>query len=161
MIRILNLPAALFAALTTASMLTPLHAGEPVKVNWSQLCTLSQGHELSLTTDSGEVVQGSCIGIDVDGVSVKTRDARVIRVARQTLRRIQYERARGHQLRSLGRMMHAGLSEGTKMVFSPAAPIGLAAVPSVIAWGAVSAPFCVIGDLHERRTTKAREIVIK
>jgi hypothetical protein len=36
------------------------------------------------------------------------------------------------------------------MVLSPWAPIGLAAVPVLLAWDAVAAPFCLIGDLTHR-----------
>jgi hypothetical protein len=52
-----------------------------------------------------------------------------------------------HRLKSLGKGMKHGMHDGVKMTFSPLAPIGLVVIPGTLAWGAVAAPFCILGDL--------------
>jgi len=90
----------------------------------------------------------TCVGIDVDEIAVKTKDQRGVKIARSTLSRIRIHRTRGNALASLGKGMLAGLRHGHEWPFSPAAPLGLVVVPDTLAWGAVAAPFCLLGDLQ-------------
>jgi hypothetical protein len=125
----------------------PLTAGDLPKVDWSNVCNSSRGHDLLLTTADGSKVEGACVSVDVSEVSIRTSDHKVVRIARSTLTKIQMQRQRGHQLRSLGRGMHHALRDGLGALFSPYAPAGLVMVPATLAWGAISTPFCILGDI--------------
>ncbi len=89
--------------------------------------------------------------IGVDEISVNTKDRGVVKVARSALSRIDMHlhisSHRGHELRALGHGVHVGLSHGFGWLLSPAAPLGIVTIPATLAWGAVSAPFCAIGDV--------------
>jgi hypothetical protein len=147
----------ILAALTFSSL--ALHAADAIETKWTDLCGVSSGHELTITTAGGETVHGYCISLDVDGMRVRTQDGKVKRIARTTLARLEMSRQKGHQLSSLGKGMHNGLKFGFDSLFSPVAPVGLVAIPGTLAWGAVSAPFCILGDLNERLAGK-REIKV-
>ena len=126
---------------------------EPVSVPWNKVCSVAGERELSLTTQGGETVQGVCMKINVDEIAVvTTKDHRVVKIARSALVRIRLHRAsaNGHAMAALGRGMLTGLRSGFGWLFSPAAPLGIVVVPGTLAWGAVAAPFCLIGDLHYR-----------
>jgi len=128
-------------------------AAGPVEVQWNQVCRVAGNRELSITTQSGETVLGYCTAINVNEISITTKDQRVIKIARSALARIRAVRpinTKGHALASLGKGMHEGLRTGFGYLFSPAAPLGLVMVPGTLAWGAVAAPFCLIGDLAHR-----------
>jgi hypothetical protein len=128
----------------------PLHAADTVEANWNQVCRVSRGRELLLTTATGDQVRGYCFPVDVDGLGVKTKTGQVTRIARTALTRIEMRSSRGHQLHSLGKAIQDGLKFGVKALFSPLAPVGLVTLPGTLAWGAFAAPFCVLGDLEER-----------
>jgi hypothetical protein len=123
---------------------------EPVSVPWNKVCALAGARELSITTQGGETVQGVCMSINVDEIAVSTQDHRVVKIARSTLARIRVRRtsAKGHELASLGKGTHEGLRTGFAWLLSPAAPLGIVVVPGTLAWGAIAAPFCLVGDLH-------------
>ena len=123
---------------------------EPISVPWHRVCSVAGERELSITTQGGETVQGVCMKINVDEIAVTTKDHRVVKIARSALARIRVQRAstNGHAMAALGRGMLTGLRSGFGWLFSPAAPLGILVVPGTLAWGAVAAPFCLVGDLH-------------
>jgi hypothetical protein len=140
-----NLVAALLAAISL-----PLAASaneRPIEVPWQQVCNTSYGQQLILTTETGETIQGYCVSIDVNKIGVRTPDQRVVQIARSTLSKLEMKRPRTHQLASLGKGVRHELHEGVKILFSPMAPGGLILIPGTLAWGAVAAPFCILGDL--------------
>ncbi len=100
-----------------------------------------------VTTANGDKIEGTCVSVNVDEIAVTTRDHKVVKIARQTLAKLQLQRKKGHQLRALRNGMHTGLQSGFDAIFSPYAPAGLVMVPATLAWGAVAAPFCLLGDL--------------
>jgi len=126
----------------------PLFAAEPAETNWADVCAVARGRELILKIGNGETVYGYCSTISVDAISVVTNDRRIVKVARTALSRIQMRREKGRQLRSLGRGMRTGLLYGSDQLLSPNAISGLVTLPAILAWGAVSAPFCLLGDLR-------------
>jgi hypothetical protein len=146
-IRFLTLPAAIAWAL-------PLHAAGPTEVPWNEVCRVAAARELVITTANGDTVDGYCVSISVDEMAINTRNRGVVKVARKALSRIQMHRSKGHQLSSLGKAMHKGLNYGFDGLLSPYAPLGIVAVPSILAWGAVAAPFCLLGDLKDKVTGK-------
>jgi len=128
----------------------PLLAANPIETQWNQVCRVADGREMIVTTASGETVQGYCISVDVDGVGIRTRDGQIKHVARTALARLRVHGARGHQLSSLGKGVHDGLKFGVDALLSPEAVLGAVAIPATLAWGAVSTPFCILGDLRDK-----------
>jgi hypothetical protein len=118
-----------------------------MQIQWSEVCKVTQNHELSIKTVNGDNVTGYCLSVDVDEISVRTRDGKIQRLARTALKRMRMQPAQSSQLRGLGKFMHDGLRDGFGLLFSPLAPAGMVLVPGTIAWGAVSAPFCALADL--------------
>jgi len=137
------LPAAIFWAF-------PAWAADSVTVHWDDVCRTSHGHQLELETTNGNVVSGYCMSIGVDEIAITTKDQKVVKLARKSLSRIQMHRAKGSQLRSLGRGLHKTLADGVGLLFSPLAPAGIVLIPGTLAWGAVAAPFCLLGDLQAK-----------
>jgi hypothetical protein len=97
-------------------------------------------------------VDGYRLSINVDQIAVTAENRRVVKIAHAALSRIEMSRSRNthQQLRSLGRGMRTGLRQGTDWLLSPYAPLGLVVVPGTLAWGAVAAPFCLVGDLKNK-----------
>jgi hypothetical protein len=54
-----------------------------------------------------------------------------------------------HHLADLGNSMSKSFRRGFGWLFSPAAPLGLLTIPATVAWGAMAAPFCLLGDLGD------------
>jgi len=127
-------------------------AGNAVSVQWNQVCRVAHDRELSITTQNGETVQGYCNRINVDEIAVITKDQRAVNIARSALAHVRVRRAntKGHQLVSLGKGMRAGLKTGLEWLLTPAAPAAIVLSPGTLAWGAASAPFCIIGDLSNK-----------
>src|SRR5580700_3514563 len=145
-LRFLTLSAALAGAF-------PMHAADDVHTRWNDLCRVAGGHQLNVTTSDGQTVSGSCSSTDADGLSL-TANQRIVKIARSTLTRIQmYQPGNGHHLADLGNGMSKSFRQGFGWLFSPAAPLGLITIPATVAWGAVSAPFCLLGDLGDNGPT--------
>jgi hypothetical protein len=130
----------------------PLFAADSIETQWSDVCKLAGKHQLSLTTVDGDTVDGYCIKINADEIAVTTFDRRTIRIARTALSRLQLHRTKGHQLASLGKGVRSGLRQGADWLLSPRAILGVVTVPATLAWGATSAPFCILGDLVDKLT---------
>jgi hypothetical protein len=129
----------------------PLHASDQIEVKWTEVCKVVDGHSLTITTVNGDTVDGYCLSIDVDQIVVTAKDQKVVKIARAALSRIQMSRSKKtHQLSSLRHGMGVGLRQGFDWLLSPYAPLGLVVVPGTVAWGAVAAPFCLIGDLKDK-----------
>ena len=135
-------------AMTFSSL--PLYAADSKEVQWNQICREAHGRELLVTTADGDLVKGYCVSIDANNIAVKTKDRGVVKVARKTLSKLEMERSKGHQLRTLHKGVHKGLKYGFDSLLSPMAPVGAVVLPATLAWGAVSAPFCLLGDLREK-----------
>lgn len=134
----------LSAALTCT---LPMHAADDIHTRWTDLCHVAGTRQLNVTTSDGKTVRGACTSIDANEVSLSANQ-RVVKIARSTLTRIQmYQPGSGHHLADLGDGMHKSFRKGFGWLFSPAAPLGLVSIPATVAWGAVSAPFCLLGDL--------------
>jgi hypothetical protein len=123
---------------------------DDLEVHWNQVCHVAGGRELVVTTASGEKVEGYCVAVDVDQITVTTDDQRVVKIARSALSRLAMYRSKGHQVRTLRRGVHKGLVEGVNELFSPLAIGGIAMIPGTLVWGAVSLPFCLLGDLKAK-----------
>ena len=128
--------------------LAPLRAAD-LQAHWSDLCRVAGAHQLNVTTSDGKTVSGSCTSTQGDALAL-TSNQRVILIARSTLSRIQmYQPGSGHHLADLGSGMSKSFKRGFGWLFSPAAVLGLVTVPATVAWGAVAAPFCLLGDMAE------------
>jgi len=149
----------ILTVLTMAISLVPLYAADSIDVPWTQVCRKAGDHELLIRTAKGETIQGYCISLDVNAVSITTSDHKLVKVARNNIDRLLMS-PRGHQLRSLGKGVRSGLSYGFNALLSPSAPLGAIAIPGTLVWGAVSVPFCMLGDL-KASLTRNKEIRIK
>ena len=101
--------------------------------------------------------------VRVDEIALRTKDGKVVKLARTALSRIEMLPMNSSQLRALGNFMHGGLREGVHALFSPLAAVGMVMIPATIAMGAVSAPFCAVADLNKKVRGKkefAREIKV-
>jgi hypothetical protein len=136
----------------------PLYAGDTIDIPWNQLCRQANFHELAVTTTTGETVEGYCMMIDVNQVSVNV-NGNPVKIARASIVRLLMT-SRRHNLKSLGKGVRDGLRYGFDPLLSPSALAGAMAIPSTLVWGAVSAPFCVLGDLRAKLSHN-KEIRIK
>jgi hypothetical protein len=151
----------LLAALPiVAALASPLRAADPIQTQWHNLCRVSQGHSLQITTSTGEIVEGVCVAINVDEVSIRTVDNRIVKIGRRAYSRILLAANDRHPLRSLGKGMKKGFRDGFNMLLSPMAPAGIVVLPVTVAWGAVSAPFCALGEL-KGKFAKSQEIEVR
>lgn len=123
----------------------PLHAADSITVNWNQIC--QKAGDLIATTVTGETVAGFCVGVTVNEISIQTPDRRIVKVARDKVAQLITRRPKGHQLRSLAHNVRTGLRDGFHALFTTDAVVGIVEIPGTLAWGAISAPFCLIGDL--------------
>jgi hypothetical protein len=136
----------LFSAALAATL--PLYAADDLHAHWNELCRVASGHQLNVTTTDGSTVSGACNSVQGDELSL-TANRRIVKIARTTLTRIQMYQPGNHHLADLGTGMSKSFGRGFGWLFSPAAPLGLIAIPATIAWGAVAAPFCLLGDMGD------------
>jgi hypothetical protein len=135
-------------AILSAILLVPLAAADTVDVPWQQICYKALNHEMVITTASGDSLEGYCSSVDAAGVSL-TIKGKVVRVMRGSVSRLMIYTPR-HRLRALGHEMMQSLRTGFAALLTPSGPVALASIPATLAWGAVSAPFCILGDLVGR-----------
>ena len=124
----------------------PAYSAEPVEVHWNDFCRVTEGRQLEITTDTGDTITGYCIRINADEVQVRQR-AKIAKLGRKALAQITVDRSEGRQLQKLSHGIRTGLRNGFKWLLSPQAIEGIVTIPATLAWGAISAPFCAIGDL--------------
>jgi hypothetical protein len=141
-----------FLAVGVWAAVTPLHAAD-IQARWENLCRVAGTRQLNVTTTDGKTESGVCTATSGDELSLKANQ-RIVRIARSTLTRIQmYTPGNGHHLADLGNGMAKSFKTGFGLLFSPAAPLGLIAIPATVAWGAVAAPFCLLGDMGSNGPT--------
>ena len=136
--------AILFAFSAPAQSPTPT---PETPVEWPNLCANVAKELLVVTTESGDTIQGYCVFVQHDELTVRTVDGKIVKIARGTLKKVLALTVPEHRLKALGKGMKQGLREGVKMTFSPLAPVGLVVIPGTLAWGAAATPFCILGDL--------------
>lgn len=140
-------------ALTAIALAMPpssLFASNEVQVPWNRVCAAARGRELAITTSDGATVAGYCLAIDVKEITIQTADNRIVKVGRAVLSRLSFHPYKGHQLQALRRGVHTGLKEGSGNLLSVAALWGIVEIPATLAWGAVTLPFCALGDLRSK-----------
>jgi hypothetical protein len=137
-----------------------LRAAAPAEVKWSQLCQEAAGDHVAITTASGETIDGYCLSINVEEVSIRTDDNRIVKVARTALSRVHiHPKFQRHQLATLRQGVRKGLHDGFDLLFSPYAPAGAVLLPATLVWGAVVTPFCALGEL-KNKLEEGREIKV-
>ena len=137
-----------FASFTAVLLCSPLLRADTTPLPWNGVCQASRDHRLTITTNNGETVEGYCTAINVDEITL-TKNQRVVKIARNSISRLQMHRTKGHQFAALWRHVGHGLQDGTTLLFSAFAPVGMVMVPGSLAWGAVASPFCLIGDFAD------------
>ncbi len=152
-----------FAGFALIAQSSSLRAADPIQVPWQQVCRAAQGNQLMLTTADGKTVDGYCVAVSVDEVSVRTKDQSVVKIARATLSRLEMHRPNsGHQLSALGEPVPSGYAPSKNWTgsFHRMHLLGIVTIPPTLAWGAVSVPFCALGDLRDK-LAGAREIQVR
>jgi len=72
----------LLSLATALALAAPsLPAADTKEVAWNQVCRETTGHELELTTATGETVSGYCVGVSVNEIGIRTGDAKVVKIA--------------------------------------------------------------------------------
>jgi hypothetical protein len=137
-------------ALALAMLPSFLLASDDTQVQWNGICSAARGRELSITTSEGAIVTGYCASIDVKEITVRTPDNRMVKVGRAALSRLSFHQYKGHQLQALRHGVHKGLKDGSDNLLSVAALWGIVEIPTTLAWGAVTLPFCALGDLRSK-----------
>jgi hypothetical protein len=139
--------------LAVGALTIPLRAAD-VPARWENLCRVAGGRQLNVTTSDGKTVSGTCSATPGDEL-VLTVNQKAVNIARSTLARIEmYDPGNGHHLADLGNGMSKSFRQGFGWLFSPAAPLGLITIPATVAWGAVAAPFCLLGDMGDNGPVK-------
>lgn len=143
-----SLATAAFALLALNAASGPMLA-DTVDVPWNKVCQTARNQQMRITTSTGETVEGYCISIGVDELTVRTRDNQAVRIAKSALSRIVVPKER--QLEALGRGMQRSIQFGLKALPTPYGPLVVPVIPATIAYGAAAAPFCAVGDLLAKR----------
>lgn len=159
--RKLTLTTLRFALLSAAlACSVPASAADAVEAHWTEVCSVAGGNVVHISTSDGAMLEGYCVAVGVDEISIRTKDRGVVKVARSALSRISMALQasdRGHELRALRRDMKSALKAEIGWVFSPHALGGLVSLPATLAWGAVATPFCAIADLEDKITGDSRK----
>jgi hypothetical protein len=142
--------ASTLTAVALAMPTSSLFASEKTQVPWSGICAAARGRELAIITSDGTTVSGYCAAIDVKEITIRTPDNRMVKVGRAVLSRLSFHQYKGHQLQTLRHGVHKGLQEGADHLLSVAALWGIIEIPATLAWGAVTLPFCALGDLRSK-----------
>ncbi|MEI7516774.1 MAG: hypothetical protein WCK81_15415, partial [Betaproteobacteria bacterium] len=100
-----------------------------------------------VTTTDGQQINGYCFRVNADTLALKTLDKHTVTIARKAIAGMRLRTKRGRQVAALGKGVRAGVHQGHIWLFSPHAIAGLIAIPSTLAWGAMSLPFCILGDI--------------
>lgn len=118
-----------------------VHAHEPIKVPWDQLCQRTAPHEIGIKTITGKTVYGYCVQVDANIVETNDDLDRRFSVNRSEVTRIVMYPTR-HYLRNwavaVGDWLKLGFHSG----------IGLVVIPATVVVGAVAAPYCAVVDLR-------------
>ena len=98
-------------------------------VEWPNLCSSAARELLVVTTESGDTVEGYCVFVQHDELTLRTADGKVVKIARGTLRNVLALTVPEHRLKALRKGMKEGFREGWKMTFSPLAPLWFSGDP--------------------------------
>jgi hypothetical protein len=122
-----------------------------VKTKFRDICREAGVHQLTVVTSTGERIHGFCVSSRADTLQLSSSDPTkpVVSIARAAIAKLQVIPS-GDNLNRLGKTSGRSMRFGLRALFSPFAPVGAVVVPVVAAYTAFSAPFCAIGDLHDR-----------
>ena len=115
---------------------------------WVEVCRTADNHSVTVKTKNHGSVTGACSNVDETQIQLFTHERGLLTISRRDVTAI-YKRVQttNHQLATLKQDVGQQFHQDFRWLFSPAAPLGLVAVPITAVWGAVAAPFCWIGDL--------------
>ena len=134
----------IFAALAGSAT---LRAQDSVQLPLEQVCNYARSRTIQVKTATGETVEGVCFSVSVDEIQVKTQNG-LMKVARSQLSRVSVvEMPRRQHLARLGKHVKQGIDGSAKMIPTEAGIVGIIGVPMTLAYGAVAAPFCLLGDI--------------
>jgi hypothetical protein len=146
------------ALLIAGTMLS--HAAEPLRTSWNNLCHAANHHQIRVTTQADETVDGNCYSVRPNDVTIGFGRNQTRQILRQDVKSIQLFRVSRHQVRSMADNALETLYFGVSSLASPAAPAAFVVVPGTIAWAAAATPFCIVGDLISL-AVGPREVIIE
>jgi len=129
-----------------AISLAALHGATVKEVPWTSICN-ANGPKLRVTTADGRHLQGSCTVVEKDTIVFEIGKGQSMLLERSNIAKVEISPRRQRQLTELRQTLGRELSGSVKDLFTPMAPLALVAIPAELAWGAISTPFCAIGDL--------------
>ncbi len=138
--------------------LAPLRATE-IQSRWSDLCRVSGGYHLKVSTADGKEIRGLCSGITGDDLFLSSKQG-VSRVGRSTVTHIwRYRPGYFHHMRSLGEQVSGGFETGVVLLHLPFTPIGMVMIPAAVGWAAIATPVCLFRDILDNGS-KMQQITI-
>ena len=148
---------ALLGLVLTVSIALPLKA--QFTSSWENVCRVAGDHEITVQTVDGNSYVVYCLRIDVDEMTVTTKDHQVVKIARSALARIdRWSTREKHQLSAWAHGLRGVLHYEFKNLLTTAGPVMSAAIPVTVAYGAAALPFCALGDLTHSKRGEAQEI---
>jgi hypothetical protein len=134
----------IFAALAGSAA---LRAQDSVDVPLPRVCDYARSRTIQVKLPTGETVEGVCFSTTVDEMQVQTKNG-IVKIARAQLSRVSVvEVPRRQHLARLGKHVKQGLDGSVKMIPTEMGLAGVVGVPLTLAYGAVAAPFCLLGDI--------------
>src|SRR5579884_1568253 len=123
----------LFAAVPMVSRASA--ADNYMYVRWTELCRVTGGNELTITTAKGNIVHGHCRSVHTNEIQLSRNFRSAVRIARPNILRIEMKRRLpgGDRLSSLREELGWGFELGTAALCSRYALLGVVLIPSTIA----------------------------
>jgi hypothetical protein len=145
-----------------AAGLTSAVAAEQVSAEWDKLCTVTQRNELSVATNKGQTLKGTCESTTATEMTLR-HSGTLVKVDRADISRIQMIRPRGrHQLMPvLGDQVAGMFLGGSSLLASSDAPAGLVLIPVSLAYGIVATPFVAVHDLAHKIFDETKSVDIQ
>jgi hypothetical protein len=146
----------IFAALAGSAA---LRAQDSIQLPLPRVCDYARSRIVQVKLPTGETVEGVCFSTTVDEIQVQTKNG-IVKVARAQLSRVTIADIQPrHQLSHLGKQVGKGVSWSAKQVPTEWGVVGVVGIPVTLAFGAVAAPFCLLGDIFGY--TKTIEVKIR
>lgn len=132
---------------------TTLPTPKVVRVEWTDVCKAAAGDPVTVEAD-GKTLTGFCTSVTVEELVLRTRENRLVTIARSKLSRILATHATSSGLVALRDQTGSNLRSTLRTIFSPSAVTGLVRLPFVVGYSAVALPFCALHDLFHRSDTR-------
>lgn len=145
------------AMLAIVATLT-MEAAPSQQMRWKDLATYLRGKLVTITTKDGKTVSGRTPVVWPDGISFT--DVPSSTVPRDAVVSLHWEAPYERQTHKLGRLLSSGYRHAGRNLGTTMGPVALVEFPVITAWGAATAPFCLLGDLFAGHPQTSGDISI-